>query len=149
MSPSLLIRKAERSDIPGVLRLYGQPDIDNGRILSVTEAEKIFDKISTYPDYCLFVAERDEIIVGSFALLIMDNLGHLGAPSAIVEDVVVSPTLHRMGIGRQMMKFAFKVAQEAKCYKLTLSANRSRKDAHSFYESLGFYRHGYSFRIDL
>lgn len=149
MHPPVHIRKANRTDIPGILSLYGQPKIDNGRILSIDLAEKIFAKISDYPDYSLFVAERDETIVGSFALLIMDNLGHLGAPSAIVEDVVVSPTLHRMGIGREMMKFAFKVAQEARCYKLTLSADVTREDAHSFYESLGFSRHGYSFKIDV
>ena len=52
------------------------------------------------------------VIVGSFALLIMDNLGHLGAPSAIVEDVVVDPALHGCGIGRQMMEFALTKSQE-------------------------------------
>lgn len=33
--------------------------------------------------------------------------------------------------------------------KLTLSAASQRGNAHKFYESLGFERHGYSFRISL
>ena len=79
----------------------------------------------------------------------MDNLGHLGAPSAIVEDVVVDPAQHGHGIGRAMMRFAIERAQQAGCYKLVLSSNAARERAHAFYESLGFERHGYSFRIAL
>jgi len=30
-----------------------------------------------------------------------------------------------------------------------LSSNAKREDAHAFYESLGFVRHGFSFRFDL
>ena len=36
------------------------------------------------------MAELNGEIVGTFALLIMDNLAHLGAPSGVVEDVVVA-----------------------------------------------------------
>jgi GNAT superfamily N-acetyltransferase len=91
----------------------------------------------------------DATIVGTFALLVMDNLGHLGAPSAIVEDVAVDPQHQGHGIGRAMMKFALDRAQEQGCYKLMLSSNAKRERAHAFYESLGFTRHGFSFRVDL
>ena len=98
-------------------------------------------------DYKLYVAEQDRQIVGTFALLIMDNLGHLGAPSAIVEDVVVDPALHGNGVGQAMMRFAMTKAYEKHCYKLVLSSNAKRERAHAFYEQLGFERHGYSFRV--
>lgn len=42
-----------------------------------------------YPYYKLFVAEQDNQVVGTSALLIMHNLSHLGKPSGIVEDVAV------------------------------------------------------------
>ncbi len=141
------IRKAEIADLPGVLALYAQPDLDDGNVLPLRDAERILSRFKTYPDYTLFVAEQASRIVGSFALLIMDNLGHLGAPSAIVEDVVVDPALHGSGIGRQMMRFAATRAREKHCYKLVLSSNARRERAHAFYESLGFERHGYSFRL--
>ncbi len=48
-------------------------------------------RFARYPDYVLYVAEHEAMVVGTFALLVMDNLGHMGAPSAIVEDVVVDP----------------------------------------------------------
>jgi GNAT superfamily N-acetyltransferase len=144
---NLTIREAERGDLPGVLALYAQPDLDDGVVLPLHDAERIFARFARYPDYTLYVGAQDGRIVGSFALLIMDNLGHLGAPSAIVEDVVVGPVLQGRGIGRAMMAFAVARAREKHCYKLVLSSNAKRDRAHAFYESLGFERHGYSFRI--
>ncbi|MCF8478089.1 MAG: GNAT family N-acetyltransferase [Pseudolabrys sp.] len=142
-----IIRDAERNDLPGVLALYAQPDLDDGVVLTQHDAERIFARFARYPDYTLYVAEQDGRIVGSFALLIMDNLGHLGAPSAIVEDVVVGPVLQGRGIGRAMMRFAMQRAREKHCYKLVLSSNAKRERAHRFYEQIGFERHGFSFRI--
>lgn len=144
---SLVIREAERDDLPGVLALYAQPDLDDGAVLPLYDAERIFARFARYPDYTLYVAEQDGRIVGTFALLIMDNLGHLGAPSAIVEDVAVGPVLQGRGVGRAMMRFAMTRAATKHCYKIVLSSNAKRERAHSFYESLGFERHGFSFRI--
>ncbi|MGA7975254.1 MAG: GNAT family N-acetyltransferase, partial [Pseudolabrys sp.] len=97
--------------------------------------------------YTLYVAEHDKQIVGTFALLIMDKIGHLGVPEAIVEDVVVDAALHGGGIGKAMMAFAADIARRKNCYKLVLSSNAKRVAAHEFYERLGFERHGYSFRL--
>jgi len=144
---TLTIRTAISIDLPGVLALYAQPTLDDGRVLPVQDAEKIFARFARYPDYTLYVAETDRQIVGTFALLIMDNLGHLGASSAVVEDVAVDPALQGRGIGQEMMAFAIERAREKRCYKLVLSSNAKRERAHAFYESLGFERHGYSFRI--
>ncbi|HEU4381586.1 MAG TPA: GNAT family N-acetyltransferase, partial [Hyphomicrobiaceae bacterium] len=94
-------------------------------------------------------AEQGATIVGSYALLVMHNLGHLGAPSAVVEDVVVEPALQGKGVGKQMLRHALAQARERGCYKLALSANMKRDRAHAFYEALGFRRHGYSFLVEL
>ena len=143
----LTIRAAASADLPGVLALYAQPDMDDGRVLPLQKAEAIFARFSRYPDYTLYVAESEGRIVGTFALLIMDNLGHRGTPSAVVEDVVVDPAQQGHGIGQKMMAFAIDRAREKRCYKLVLSSNAKRERAHAFYEQLGFERHGYSFRI--
>jgi GNAT superfamily N-acetyltransferase len=146
---SVTVRKASAADIAAVLDLYAQPDLDDGKILSVEAGVALFERFNRYPDYTLYVAEQDEQIVGTFALLVMDNLGHLGSPSAIVEDVVVAPDRQSQGIGAVMMRFALDRAREKRCYKLMLSSNAKRARAHAFYESLGYERHGYSFRVDL
>jgi len=148
MTTPLLLRAATEADLPDVLRLYAQPDLDNGRVLSLPEAREVFARFARYPDYTLYVALADGRVVGSFALLAMDNLGHLGTPSAIVEDVVVDPGCQGQGIGQQMMEFAREVCRTKGCYKMALSSNRRRERAHAFYDRLGFARHGVSFIID-
>ena len=149
MMVRISIRQANEDDLPSVLALYAQPDIDNGDVLDVTSARAILRRFAEYPDYRLFVAEQDGIIVGSYALLVMHNLGHLGAPSAVVEDVVVGLAQQGKGVGKEMMRHALAEARERGCYKLALSSNMKRDRAHAFYEALGFRRHGYSFLVEL
>jgi len=79
----------------------------------------------------------------------MDNLGHRGTSSAIVEVLVVHHDWRGMGMGKKMMDFAVRECRKRKCYKISLSSNLQREIAHRFYESLGFKRHGYSCYIDL
>lgn len=145
---TLIIRPATRADLSGILGLYAQPGMDDGNVLTEEQAYVIWRRFGAYPNYTLYVAEENHRVVGSFSLLIMDNLAHLGAPSAVVEDVVVSPGRQNQGIGRAMMRFAMAQARDGGCYKLTLSSNLKREAAHHFYEGIGFRRHGYSFVIE-
>ncbi len=147
MKHTLTIRPALESDLPGVLRLYAQPEIDDGDVLALPDATRIWERMAAYPNYKLHVALQGTQVVGTFALLIMNNLGHLGAPSAIVEDVAVDPAMQGQGIGQAMMRHALALARASACYKLALSSNVKREKAHAFYDSLGFERHGFSFRI--
>ena len=146
MDESLTFREANRQDLPRILDLYARA-LD-GRALKVDDAERLFERIQRYPDYRLHLAETDGRLAGTFALLIMDNLGECGTPSGIIEDVVVEPEYQRRGVGRAMMQHALAICRQKGCYKLMLSSNLARSSAHAFYESLGFEKHGYSFRID-
>ena len=141
------IRTATETDLPGILRLFAQPGMDDGRVLAEDAAAQIFRQMASYPRYHIYVATRDETIVGTFALLVTDKLAHVGAPSAIVEDVCVDERLRGRGIGRAMRKFAMNFAARCGCYKLTLSSNLARTEAHAFYSSLGFEQHGLSFCV--
>jgi hypothetical protein len=107
------VRIASQEDLPAILRPYAQPDLDDGAVLPIPEAERIFERMSRYPDYKLYVAVRDEGVVG-----------------------------------KEMMRQALRLAGEHGCYKAALSSNLKRERAHAFYDSLGFERHGYSFRVD-
>jgi GNAT superfamily N-acetyltransferase len=145
----IIIRKAEKGDISALLELYSHLNIGNEETLDISSAEKIFNRIRQYPDYCIYIASMDNKVIGAFSLLIMDNLAHFGSKSGIVEDVVVLSEWQNHGIGKQMMDFAMQECRNAKCYKLALSSNLKREQAHKFYEWIGFRKHGYSFVIDL
>lgn len=146
---TLVLREATADDLPAVLALYAQPGLDDGRVLSPEQAREVFAQFARYPNYRLFVAcDADSgAVLGSYALLVMHNLAHLGTPSAIAEDVVVDQRHRSRGIGRQMMEHARAQARAAGAYKLALSSNHQRTRAHAFYDALGFERHGISFVI--
>jgi GNAT superfamily N-acetyltransferase len=144
----LTIRPASVADLPAVLGAYLAAGIDEpGETLPPADAAVILSRFQRYPDYTLYIAESEGVFVGSYALLIMDNLGHGGAPSGVVEDVAVLPAWQGRGAGRAMMQHAMAVCGDRGCYKLTLSSNAKRSGAHGFYEHLGFERHGYSFLV--
>ena len=145
----LHIREAITEDLQSILLVYREAGLATTGNLDIQEAIAIHSRIKTYPNYRVYVAATQGQIVGTFALLIMDNLANGGVPSGIVEDVAVLPSLQGRGIGKQMMAFALNLCRKYGCYKMMLSSNEIRSNAHAFYEALGFKRHGFSYRVEL
>lgn len=144
----MLIREALIKDLPVVMHLLKELDRD----AAFDSAESLlicWHQMERYPFYKCYVIEDDIQITGTFCLLICDNLGHGGMKFAIVDNVVVHPEHQGKGIGKCLMDEAMRISQKNGCYKLMLSSNIRREDAHRFYEKLGFQRHGVSFMIDL
>ena len=138
------IRDACEDDLPAVLHILAESGIDGGESFTPDEAREHFARIRR-PGLRLLVAVVEGEIVGTYALAIMERLGKRGTPAGVVEDVAVLPSRQGQGIGRAMMKHALEACRRAGCYKLALSSNLKREDAHRFYDSLGFERHGFSF----
>ena len=79
---STAIREATEADYPGCWRSTPSPASTTARCCRSTKSRVLFAKFKSYPDYHVYVAVDDAgEIVGTFAMAIMDNLGHLGAPS--------------------------------------------------------------------
>lgn len=141
------IREATSDDVPDLLRLYTDAGIVSEHAFDVAQARAQLEKFKQYPYYRVFVATLGTRIVGTYEFMLMDNLAKAGAATAIVEDVAVAPDVHKQGIGRAMMQHARHLARQHGAYKLMLSSNLRREDAHRFYDALGFTRHGYSFLV--
>ncbi len=144
------IRVATELDISPVLDLYSETGLDDGVRLNDETAQELFQRFSKYPNYRLFVvAEPEGTISASYALLIMDNIAHVGRQLAVAEQVAVGTNWQGTGLGTLMMRHAMDEARAHGCYKLALSSNVKFESAHAFYEKLGFTRHGYSFIVQL
>jgi GNAT superfamily N-acetyltransferase len=141
----ILFREAGEDDLAAILRLYASAQINDEESFTVEEARQHMQVFRRYPSYRIFIALIDDAIVGTYELLMMDNLAKRGKKSGVVEDVAVDPAYQGRGIGRAMMEHAREQCRRAGCYKFVLSSNLRRKDAHRFYDALGFERHGYSF----
>jgi GNAT superfamily N-acetyltransferase len=121
--------------------------MDDGAVPSWHDAKKIFTRMKRYSDYTFHVAAFGVTVVGSFALLFMDNFGHRGAPSGVVEDFIVHQDWRGKGIGRTMMKEAMSLCSSKGCYKLTTTSTKLRHNAHVFYKALGFDMRGFSYSV--
>jgi ribosomal protein S18 acetylase RimI-like enzyme len=141
------VRDATDADLPGILLVMAESGIDGGKSFDVSEAREHLARIRQWPNFRLLAAVIDGEVVGTYSLVIMDKLGKRGTPAGVVEDVAVLPARQGQGIGRAMMDHAVAECREAGCYKLALSSNVKRGEAHRFYESLGFERHGYSYAV--
>ena len=53
INPPIHFREASKADLPDILRLHAQPEMDDGQVLSVTDAEQVLDRMARYPDYRL------------------------------------------------------------------------------------------------
>ena len=145
----MIIREAAETDLPSILSLYGQPDFDNGVMADIESARNFLATIARYPDYRVYVAEIEGERIAVYSLLIMNKLAHKCTPSAILEDIVVATSRQRQGVGKALVAHAMNMARSKGCYKLVLSSNARRTDAHRFYDQLGFQRHGVSFHVTL
>ena len=88
-------------------------------------------------------------VVAAASLIIVPNLSHQGRPYAIVENVVVDAAKRGGGSGELLLRHALAEARRAGCYKLSLTSNKQRGDAHRLYERLGFEATHEGFRVEL
>ena len=148
MAIDLAIRPALPADVPQLLELYKLLDLEPEPELPIDQAQARFRELALRPGHAIYVAEFEQRIVGTFALIFIGGLSHGARDSCIVEDVCVVPEMQGTGIGKQMMGFAMAQCAAVECYKLVLSSHVTRGNAHRFYESLGFRKHGHSYLID-
>ncbi len=77
-------------------------------------------------------------MVGTFQLSFLTYIAGAGRTDCQIESVHVDNAWRSNGIGSQMMSWAIALAKERSCRRLQLTTNKKRKDAHRFYERLGF-----------
>ena len=97
-----------------------------------------FDALDRDPNNRLLIAEINGEIVGTLQITFIHGLSRQGAKRALIEAVRVA-SLHRgKGFGEQIIREAVEMARREGCAMMQLTTDKSRKDAHRFYERLGF-----------
>lgn len=145
----LWFREAIAADLPVLTALLAQLREPGTVVPAPDQAAPLLARIQGSEHHRVYVADTSAGVVGTYALLFMTSLAHPGRPAAVVEDVAVDAAQRGRGIGRRMMADALARARAHGCYKLALSSNARRTQAHRFYEALGFERHGLSFALFL
>ena len=135
-------REASLDDLPTIVSMLADDFLGGSREqyidpLPQTYAEA-FREIESDPNNELLVAEIDDHVIGAFQLTYTPSLSYQGGKRCTVESVRVDSSLRGQGIGRDMMLWAIERAKEKGCVSMQLTTHSDRKDAHRFYEKLGF-----------
>ncbi|WP_051548134.1 GNAT family N-acetyltransferase [Sneathiella glossodoripedis] len=147
------IRKATISDLPTVLHLLSDDPLGSTREQSRHPLplfyRQAFERIKKQSGNDIYVALLKDEIVGCMQLTMIAGLSRKGVTRMQIESVRVSSKLRSSGIGKQMMKYAIELAKTSGCGLVQLTTDKSRTDAHRFYERLGFTASHEGMKLDL
>jgi len=130
-------RTAKRTDLNEIMKLYKQLNPDDKEI-EYKKALSIWDISESSNIMKYFVALDSLTIVACCNIAIIPNLTRNGRPYAIIENVITDSSYRRKGIGKKIIENAIQYAKINNCYKICLMSNKKRKEAHIFYEDIGF-----------
>jgi GNAT superfamily N-acetyltransferase len=149
--PRLTIRRATEADLPRIVELLSQLALGDDRDSPVEPLPESYaaalHEIEADTRQQLLVAETRSRVVATATLGIVPNLSYRGRPWAFVEGLVVDVSERREGYGEALMRYAIEEARGAGCYKLSLTSNKRRSEAHLFYQKLGFAASHEGFRL--
>lgn len=152
-SLNLQYRLATREDVPTIVRLLAEDELGAQRERFETSLPEsyhtAFETIDADPNNELIVADMNGEIIGTLQLMFLPHLSHQGGTRAQIASVRVAERYRGQGIGTDMMKWALERARERGCYLMQLTSHNSRKDAHRFYEKLGFEKSNVGMKIIL
>ena len=99
-------------------------------------------------DCLMFGYFNQDKLVGFISVYIKEYLHHHHKTGEIAE-LVVDRNYRNQKIGKQLIQFVINIAKDLQLEELELCTNIRRKDAHRFYESMGFIMDHYNFVMKL
>lgn len=88
--------------------------------------------------YIVLGAKYDNKLVGSLMGIICLDLSAECEPFMVIENVIVTDSMRGKGVGKALMTAIEDIAKEKGCYYTMLVSSMFRKDAHKFYEAMGY-----------
>jgi len=138
-----VLREAVEDDVPALVQLLADDRLGAARDGTTCEADlqpylRAFREIDADPAHLLLVVVQHGEVVATMQLSVLPGLARRGARRAQVEAVRVRPDCRGRGLGAALFGWAVAEARRRGCALVQLTTDRSRADAHRFYERLGF-----------
>jgi len=148
----ITLRRAESKDLPSIVDLLADDPLGStreGADAGYGPYERAFEDISADPRQLLVVAVDEQEIVATLQLTVIPGLSRRGARRAQIEGVRVSRRYRSRGLGAAMIQWAIRESAARQCALVQLTSDKSRVDAHRFYERLGFAATHEGFKMSL
>ncbi|WP_429013597.1 N-acetyltransferase family protein [Comamonas sp. 4034] len=142
MPAGLIFRTAHLADLPAIIALLADDALGREREVRANPPDSryiaAFEAICADSNQRLVVAELQGQVVGTLQLSFVPGLSHTGAWRGQIESVRIAAALRGIGAGQQMLEWAVAQCREQGCSVVQLTTDKSRTDAHRFYQKLGF-----------
>jgi GNAT superfamily N-acetyltransferase len=152
-SPDIVLRRAVAADLPAIVALLADDPLGRMRedpLMPLRDAYRdAFAVIDRDPHQLLMVADEGQAAVGTLQLTFIPGLTRLGAWRGQMEGVRIHRDHRGGGLGQRMMEWAIARCRERGCRLVQLTTDRTRPDAHRFYERLGFVATHLGYKLDL
>jgi GNAT superfamily N-acetyltransferase len=138
------LRRAVEADVAAIVELLAADQLGATRDSAEDLAPYAvaFRAIDADPAQQLLVATDDSgdtgAAVGTMQLTVIPGLARRGALRMQIEAVRVHEAHRSSGLGGAMMRWAIDESRRRGCALVQLTSDKSRTDAHRFYERLGF-----------
>jgi len=145
------IRAAVERELPAIVALLADDVLGAGRETPDDLAPYLaaFARLNADPNQLLAVAVRADAVVGTLQLSIVPGLSRRGRTRSIIEAVRVHRDERGTGLGTTMIEWAIAESVRRGCALVQLTSDRTRTDAHRFYERLGFTATHVGFKLEL
>ncbi|MEU1276700.1 GNAT family N-acetyltransferase [Streptomyces sp. NPDC005799] len=147
----LEIRAATAADVPVIVAMLADDPLGAQRETPDDLAPYLtaWQRLAADPNQHLVVAVREGRVIGTLQLTIIPGLSRRGSVRSIIEAVRVHADERGSGLGTRLIEWAIEESRRQGCQLVQLTSDRTRPDAHRFYERLGFTASHVGFKLQL
>ncbi len=139
---NILFRVATMADLPAIVKVLADDELGRQRedtsLPVAIEYQQAFKAVEADNNQFLAVAEYRGTVVGTLQLSFIPGLTRKGTWRGQIEAVRVASNHRNSGLGQEMLEWAIDQCKVKGCRLVQLTTDKSRPDAHRFYERLGF-----------
>jgi GNAT superfamily N-acetyltransferase len=151
---AITFRKAREVDLPAIVALLADDDL--GRLREepgpplAPQYGSAFQAIDKDPNQLLAVAvdEKDRV-VGTLHLTFIPGIARKGALRGQIEAVRIAASQRGSGLGHDFFDWAIEECRAHGCHLVQLTTDKTRPEAHRFYEKLGFVASHIGYKLPL
>jgi N-acetylglutamate synthase-like GNAT family acetyltransferase len=129
---SITIRSAQKEDCAGITTLTNQL----GYPSTLEKICEIMDLVLAHNDHQVFIAEKDNMIVGYIHLIHSMRIG--SNPFVEIAAFIIDESKRSLGVGSSLIKETEAWATGLNLKDIRIRSNIIRQEAHNFFQNRGF-----------
>jgi ribosomal protein S18 acetylase RimI-like enzyme len=138
----IVFRSALLADVPAIVALLADDELGSQRENTGTPLDpayvNAFQAIEADSNQRLVVVVDGNEIIGTLQISFIPGIARMGSWRGQIEAVRIAAHRRDSGLGQKMFEWAISECRSRGCSLVQLTTDKSRTDAHRFYEKLGF-----------